>query len=435
MKSKFTWLCITFFIMLPGTVFAADAVWVVGDIKVDGIHFGDGSTLYSSNDLMRNKGNWSPSALYSAGDVVQSGGSSYVCTSANTSLVPPNTLYWSALAVKGADGGQGPQGVQGTQGPAGPPGPTGPAGVATAPPVLSILPSYQDAFLLIDGIPGDSNNATHRNWIQVGAYSLDASGRKLSVMFTPNRSVPPLLDNAAKGSRISRAELQLCQAGGSQLCQSAFVLGDVLVDFVSLGPEQVVAALSSRSITVSYKPIKPDGTLDSAVQASILGEFGAMSQQFALPNESSTVWDLFAHIGDIRGESNDAKHRYWSNASGMLLKVSGPMRDGSGKPIGKTRFDPLLVVKAVDKSTPLLIQGMSKDINYAGAEIDVCRPGGDQLCALRIDLAGVRLTSFDQQMTVSEHLTLEYERIQVTFVDDTGLNYSFGWDVPGNSPL
>jgi hypothetical protein len=40
--------------MLPVVLYAADAARIDGDLKVNGIHFNDASTLYSSNQLMRN---------------------------------------------------------------------------------------------------------------------------------------------------------------------------------------------------------------------------------------------------------------------------------------------------------------------------------------------------------------------------------------------
>lgn len=68
---------ITLALLLISTAvsFAAstDSAQIVGDLKVDGVHFSkDGSTMYSANSLLKNKGAWQSSTLYSAGDVVQS---------------------------------------------------------------------------------------------------------------------------------------------------------------------------------------------------------------------------------------------------------------------------------------------------------------------------------------------------------------------------
>jgi hypothetical protein len=106
---------------------AADAVRVVGDLKANGIHFGDNSTLYSSKDLLKNRGDLVAGTAYSAGDVVQSSGSSYVCTTA-TITSPPNVMYWSMLAATAEQGIQGPKGDTGETGPQGLKGDTGATG-------------------------------------------------------------------------------------------------------------------------------------------------------------------------------------------------------------------------------------------------------------------------------------------------------------------
>jgi hypothetical protein len=115
------------------TAFAAtDAVRVGGDIKVDGIHFSkDGSTMSTANGLLKNKGTWNSSALYSEGDFVQAQSGSYICLTANTNISPPNTTYWAPLG--GAVGPIGPQGITGPQGPQGLLGPVGPQGPVCSP--------------------------------------------------------------------------------------------------------------------------------------------------------------------------------------------------------------------------------------------------------------------------------------------------------------
>jgi hypothetical protein len=94
---------LTMTVLWASTIFAADAARVVGDLKVDGIHFTDSSTMHSANNFLKNKGAWASSDLYSAGDVVQAQSGSYVCLIANTNISPPNVTYWSPLG-----GAQGP---------------------------------------------------------------------------------------------------------------------------------------------------------------------------------------------------------------------------------------------------------------------------------------------------------------------------------------
>jgi len=125
-----------------------DAAHIVGDLKVTGIHFGgDSSTLYSSKGLLADKGSWTSGVNYTAGDVVQNSGGSYVCSSANTDAPPPNS-NWTLLAAQGSQGIQGVQGLQGIrglqglqgiQGVKGDKGDTGAAGTVTLASICSAI--------------------------------------------------------------------------------------------------------------------------------------------------------------------------------------------------------------------------------------------------------------------------------------------------------
>jgi hypothetical protein len=84
------------------------------------------------------RGAWSPTPLYNVGDVVTRNGSSFVALkSLGNQNKPPAGVYintfWRAVALRGAPGAAGatgPAGPQGIAGPTGPTGPTGPQGPA-----------------------------------------------------------------------------------------------------------------------------------------------------------------------------------------------------------------------------------------------------------------------------------------------------------------
>lgn len=52
-------------------------------------------------------GDYDAAHAYVVGDMVQSGGSSYICIAPTTGHVPPNASYWNLVAEKGADGSSG----------------------------------------------------------------------------------------------------------------------------------------------------------------------------------------------------------------------------------------------------------------------------------------------------------------------------------------
>jgi hypothetical protein len=59
-------------------------------------------------------GAWDSGTTYVVDDVVESGGSAYICVLESTNNEPPNATYWAVLASKGATGATGPAGTGGT---------------------------------------------------------------------------------------------------------------------------------------------------------------------------------------------------------------------------------------------------------------------------------------------------------------------------------
>lgn len=85
-------------------------------------------------------------------------------------------------------------------------------------------------FLQIDGIPGESSEALHMNWIDIDAFNWSeamasvaggrASGRLSMTDFqfgmTTNKASPLLFLACATGRRISNATLDVCTPGGNE---------------------------------------------------------------------------------------------------------------------------------------------------------------------------------------------------------------------------
>ena len=175
MKTSIMFLSLLF--LATYSLAASDAVRVGGDLKVDGIHFSkDGSTINSSDDLLKNKGAWTSSVLYSVGDIVQVQSGSYFCVTANTDTSPPNAQYWSPLG-----------GVAGPVGPAGPPNNltigTVANGTLAAAIITGTAPSQILNLTLPQGAKGDKGEpgsglvCANEKWIMVReSYSYIYSG-------------------------------------------------------------------------------------------------------------------------------------------------------------------------------------------------------------------------------------------------------------------
>ena len=191
---------------------------------------------------------------------------------------------------------QGPKGDAGLAGPAGAAGAAGAPGAAGAAGGGSGGGGYavpdEEAFIKIDGIPGESADAKHPGQIDVlafdhgavqattaggsGAGTGKASFRDLSFVHAIDKATPALFLATATGKHIKDATLTVRRAGGEKFEYYKVTLKDVLVSSVrehtqdpplAGGPVENVS-LHYGKIEVTYIPQKPDGSAGSAVKAT-----------------------------------------------------------------------------------------------------------------------------------------------------------------------
>jgi type VI secretion system secreted protein Hcp len=146
-----------------------------------------------------------------------------------------------------------------------------------------------DYFLKIDGIPGESTDAKHKDEIDVEAWSWGetnappagggggGAGRVQiqDFAFTArfSKASPSLLLACASGKHLKSAVLSARREGKGQGDFLTFSLSDVLVSSYQTGvSEAEVGALDSVScnfskIEVEYKQVKADGTFAGSIKA------------------------------------------------------------------------------------------------------------------------------------------------------------------------
>ena len=146
-----------------------------------------------------------------------------------------------------------------------------------------------DYFLKIDGIPGESQDAKHKDEIQLeswswgetqgGAHSAGGGGGSGKVVmqdfhFTQkaNKASPQLFLSCATGKHIAKAELTCRKAGGKQEAFMKIYLGDMLISSFQTGgsaggdplpTEQV--SFNFTTIKYEYSVQKKDGGLESPI--------------------------------------------------------------------------------------------------------------------------------------------------------------------------
>ncbi len=105
-----------------------------------------------------------------------------------------------------------------------------------------------DAFLKIDGVPGESTDDKHKNWIEIlsfshgvsqpatgsvssgGARSAErADFQDFSIVKTLDKASPKLMLYCANGTHVPKVTLELCRATGDKQKYMEYVMSDVIV--------------------------------------------------------------------------------------------------------------------------------------------------------------------------------------------------------------
>ena len=133
--------------------------------------------------------------------------------------------------------------------------------------------------------------------------------------------------------------------------------------------------------------------------------------------------DMFIKIGDIKGESQDKKHKdeidvlSWSWGATQ----SGSFHTGGGGGVGKVNVQDISVTKYIDKSTPKLFQTLATGEHIRFAELSVVdsKYSGNETY-LKYTLENVLITSVSTggsggEDRLTENISLNFEKIKVTY--------------------
>ena len=126
-----------------------------------------------------------------------------------------------------------------------------------------------DCFLKIDGIPGESTDEKHKNWIEVLSYSHGVSqmaggdrstggaatgGRcdhqDFSIVKTLDKASPTLDLFCCKGTHIKNVTVELCRATDNKEKYMEYKMEDVIISSVSIGGGG--GGLPTESVTFNY---------------------------------------------------------------------------------------------------------------------------------------------------------------------------------------
>jgi type VI secretion system secreted protein Hcp len=157
--------------------------------------------------------------------------------------------------------------------------------------------------------------------------------------------------------------------------------------------------------------------------------------------------DMFIKIGELKGESRDAKHKSsidvlaWS----WGMSNSGSAHAGGGSGAGKANVQDLSFTKYIDLSSPDLMLACCNGKHFPEATLTVRKAGEMPLEYLKIKLTEVLITSVSTggsggEDRLTENVTLNFAKVNVDYVEQTptggeGGKPKMGWDIAENKKL
>ena len=131
--------------------------------------------------------------------------------------------------------------------------------------------------------------------------------------------------------------------------------------------------------------------------------------------------EIFAKIGDIKGESLDSKHKDEIEVLSFAWGVSnpGPTSTGGGSGVGKPTFQDLTIVHGIDNATPALLLACATGRRINEATISHRKAGPNQQDYLIVKLSEVTITSVGQtgaeDHPYAESVTLKYTKVDLHY--------------------
>ena len=154
--------------------------------------------------------------------------------------------------------------------------------------------------------------------------------------------------------------------------------------------------------------------------------------------------DIFAKIGDIKGESLDDKHKDEIEVLSFSWGVSnaGSIVSGGGAGAGKATFHDLSFVHHIDKASPVLMQACATGVHLKDATITHRKAGKGQQEFLIVKMNDVIITSVTHGGSSAdngypENVSLAFAKVDLEYRPQNangsiGAGFHFKYDIKAN---
>lgn len=133
----------------------------------------------------------------------------------------------------------------------------------------------------------------------------------------------------------------------------------------------------------------------------------------ACPCAENTAFKGFVRIEGIDGESTDANHMKWIEIISASFEMAKPSERGS------SMLSDFMVLKTLDKSSPLLMKSLQEGKKFKEIKIDLCKPGGG--CYMQYILKDVFISEYKMsgpscnEERPTEKVSFNFESMKVKY--------------------
>src|SRR5687767_13226779 len=157
--------------------------------------------------------------------------------------------------------------------------------------------------------------------------------------------------------------------------------------------------------------------------------------------------DIFAKIGDIKGESTDDKHKDEIDVLSYSWGATqtGTLAVGGGGGAGKVQFNDFNFTQKVNKASPSLFLACASGQHIKEATITVRKAGKTQQEYLIIKMNDVLVSSYQSGGSSGDDLPTEsvsmaFAKVELTYKEQkadggSGQSFTAGWDLKANKAL
>lgn len=157
--------------------------------------------------------------------------------------------------------------------------------------------------------------------------------------------------------------------------------------------------------------------------------------------------DIFAKIGDIKGESTDDKHKDEIDVLSYSWGVtqSGTLASGGGAGAGKVQFSDFSFTTQTNKASPSLLLACASGQHIKEATITVRKAGDRQEDYLIIKMNDVLVSSYQAAGSSgadrpTESVSMAFAKIEYTYKPQkpdgsAGAPITVGWDLKANKAV